>query len=407
MRSSVTGYAVCVGMPLQPFSFPSPETRLFIVSGAVICKVKLQYGLASRDHWAALKAKPHIQDELEVAIRVALANEDDLKPFVTDSLSVFPYKHTWEAAGTMKFRERGVDLKSHPCMFIIYVEALDGSRVHENGMGSGNLASAVPDDVSETDCLEEEESDDDDDEEDEEMQREFKRRRSDEHDDEDDEDDDDGNCRALTGSDSSRASELHSTGSGRRSGQETLAYDGQATAAAAISTQRSDRDGWHGRSEIVTEPAKDGGDGGDGLRAVSQRGRWARAIFGASSQQDLLPERKSDERRQAIHLEKGRRGPSKGARCQRTSVVPTRLIQQGKEPDQPPMSKSVSGPAASAFEHLQGEGACGAATTAVEGACCCQRTSGKRDRASSRTSILLTQLIIQRLLKLPLKLFGY
>ncbi|XP_078470970.1 uncharacterized protein LOC144733097 isoform X4 [Lampetra planeri] len=273
-------------MPLQPFSFPSPETRLLVVGGTIICKVKMQYGLASRDHWRALKAKLHIQDELEVAIRVVLANEDDLKPFVTDSLSVFPYKHTWEAAGTMKFRECGVDLKSHPCMFIIYVEALDGSRVHENGTGSGNLASAITDDVSETDCLEEESDDDDEEEDDEEMQRELKRRRSDEHDDEDDD-----NGRALTGSDSSRASELHSTGSGRRSGQETIAHaDGQATAAAAaISTQRSDRDGWHARSEIVTEPAKDGadgadgadgGDGGDDLKAVSQLGRWARAIFG-------------------------------------------------------------------------------------------------------------------------------
>ncbi|XP_061434034.1 membrane-anchored junction protein-like isoform X2 [Lethenteron reissneri] len=278
-------------MPLQAFSFPSPETRLLVVDGTIICKVKLQYGLASRDHWAALKAKPHIQDELEVAIRVVLANEDNLKPFVTDSLSVFPYKHTWEAAGTMKFRECGVDLKSHPCMFIIYVEALDGSRVHENGTGSGNLASAVTDD--ETDCLEEESDDDEDEEEedDEEMQREMKRRRSDEHDDEDDD-----NGRALTvgttftishvkvqESDSSRASELHSTGSARRSGQETFAHDGEATAAAAISTQRSDRDGWHARSEIVTEPAKDGVDGvdgGDDLKAVSQLGRWARAIFG-------------------------------------------------------------------------------------------------------------------------------
>ncbi|XP_031757252.1 membrane-anchored junction protein isoform X2 [Xenopus tropicalis] len=74
-------------MPIKPFSFPLPETRFFHTEKDVY-KFKFHYGtnFTTED----TKSKEHLSKEIVDSIRAVLANYENLHPFCTDHLIVFP-----------------------------------------------------------------------------------------------------------------------------------------------------------------------------------------------------------------------------------------------------------------------------------------------------------------------------
>ncbi|XP_024864268.1 membrane-anchored junction protein isoform X1 [Kryptolebias marmoratus] len=102
-------------MPLQPFSFPVPETR-YLKAGSLIYKFKIRGGTSySRD--GVLEGECFNQ-ELEDVVRTVLGNLDHLEPFSTAHYTVFPYKKRWGKA-----HKDGVKrLRLYPFVIVLYVE---------------------------------------------------------------------------------------------------------------------------------------------------------------------------------------------------------------------------------------------------------------------------------------------
>ncbi|XP_013874487.1 uncharacterized protein C11orf85 homolog [Austrofundulus limnaeus] len=102
-------------MPLQPFSFPVPETR-FLKAGSLIYKFKIKGGTSYSED-KDFKGECFNQ-ELEDVIRTVLGNLDHLEPFSTARHIVFPYKSPWGKVHKHTTKER----KLYPFIITLYME---------------------------------------------------------------------------------------------------------------------------------------------------------------------------------------------------------------------------------------------------------------------------------------------
>ncbi|XP_067412404.1 membrane-anchored junction protein, partial [Emydura macquarii macquarii] len=60
--------------------------------------------------------------ELEEAIRVIIGNLDNLHPFATQRLTIFPYLSKWERVSKLRFKHGDTFLVPYPHVFTMYVE---------------------------------------------------------------------------------------------------------------------------------------------------------------------------------------------------------------------------------------------------------------------------------------------
>ncbi|XP_006802517.1 membrane-anchored junction protein isoform X2 [Neolamprologus brichardi] len=102
-------------MPLQAFSFPLPETRLF-KAGSFIYKFTIRGGSSYSQQ--DVMGKVAFNQELEEIIRTVLGNLDDLQPFSSTHYIIFPYKKQWESV--CKYDE--MNLSVYPFTLILYLE---------------------------------------------------------------------------------------------------------------------------------------------------------------------------------------------------------------------------------------------------------------------------------------------
>ncbi|XP_037532235.1 uncharacterized protein LOC119409388 [Nematolebias whitei] len=116
-------------MPLQPFSFPVPETR-FLKAGSFIYKFKIRGGIICSGE-EVLKGKCFNQ-EMEDIIRTVLGNLDHLEPFSTTHYVVFPYKKCWRKVHKHRVKRP----RLYPFVIILYVEknTHKGKHPEEEGM---------------------------------------------------------------------------------------------------------------------------------------------------------------------------------------------------------------------------------------------------------------------------------
>ncbi|KAE8607284.1 hypothetical protein XENTR_v10011116 [Xenopus tropicalis] len=128
-------------MPIKPFSFPLPETRFFHTEKDVY-KFKFHYGtnFTTED----TKSKEHLSKEIVDSIRAVLANYENLHPFCTDHLIVFPYKSKWDSATRLRFACGHKTFNPFPFVFTLYIEPksyLPGKCCHSRDTEeqSGNL----------------------------------------------------------------------------------------------------------------------------------------------------------------------------------------------------------------------------------------------------------------------------
>ncbi|KAM7174658.1 membrane-anchored junction protein [Macrochelys suwanniensis] len=106
-------------MFLKPFTYPLPETR-FLHAGRSVYKLKIKYGnfLSSDD----IDNNENTGKELEEAIRVIIGNLDNLYPFATEHLTIFPYLNKWERVSKMRFKHGDTFLTPYPHVCTMYVE---------------------------------------------------------------------------------------------------------------------------------------------------------------------------------------------------------------------------------------------------------------------------------------------
>ncbi|CAM5117224.1 unnamed protein product, partial [Natator depressus] len=106
-------------MFLKPFTYPVPETR-FLHAGRSVYKLKIRYGnfLSSND----IDNNETTTKELEEAIRVIIGNLDNLHPFATERLTIFPYLSKWERVSKLRFKHGDTFLAPYPHVCTMYVE---------------------------------------------------------------------------------------------------------------------------------------------------------------------------------------------------------------------------------------------------------------------------------------------
>ncbi|KAJ8255074.1 hypothetical protein GJAV_G00200640 [Gymnothorax javanicus] len=113
-------------MPIQSFSFPLPETRFFR-AGRHVYKFKIRSGGRYSDE---IINSENVTQELEDAVRVVLANLDNLQPFVTKHFNIFPYKSRWERVSELQFQQGGLMLTAYPFLLTLYVETHGALHAH-------------------------------------------------------------------------------------------------------------------------------------------------------------------------------------------------------------------------------------------------------------------------------------
>ncbi|XP_028593840.2 membrane-anchored junction protein isoform X1 [Podarcis muralis] len=104
---------------LKPFTYPVPETRFFH-AGANVYKFKIKYGNSMSvniDFHESI-----VNEELQDAIRVILGNLNDLCPFTTEHLIIFPYLNQWEKVSDLRFMRGDTFLVPYPYVCTVYVE---------------------------------------------------------------------------------------------------------------------------------------------------------------------------------------------------------------------------------------------------------------------------------------------
>ncbi|XP_068443680.1 membrane-anchored junction protein isoform X4 [Clinocottus analis] len=106
-------------MPLQPFSFPFPETRFF-KAGSCIYKFKIRGG-SSFSGEERMEGNS-FYEELEDILRTVLGNLDSLQPFSSAHFNVFPYKTPWEDASKVMCQHGEGRMKAYPFSLILYLE---------------------------------------------------------------------------------------------------------------------------------------------------------------------------------------------------------------------------------------------------------------------------------------------
>ncbi|XP_073185744.1 uncharacterized protein [Lepidochelys kempii] len=106
-------------MFLKPFTYPVPETR-FLHAGRSVYKLKIRYGnfLSCND----IDNNETTTKELEEAIRVIIGNLDNLHPFATERLTIFPYLSKWERVSKLRFKHGDTFLAPYPHVCTMYVE---------------------------------------------------------------------------------------------------------------------------------------------------------------------------------------------------------------------------------------------------------------------------------------------
>uniref|UniRef100_A0A8C0JAL4 Uncharacterized protein n=1 Tax=Chelonoidis abingdonii TaxID=106734 RepID=A0A8C0JAL4_CHEAB len=108
-------------MFLKPFTYPLPETR-FLHAGRSVYKLKIRYGNFLCDD---IDNNENTAKELEVAIRVIIGNLDNLHPFATERLTIFPYilySVKWERVSKLRFKHGDTFLAPYPHVCTMYVE---------------------------------------------------------------------------------------------------------------------------------------------------------------------------------------------------------------------------------------------------------------------------------------------
>ncbi|XP_068569990.1 membrane-anchored junction protein isoform X4 [Cebidichthys violaceus] len=106
-------------MPLQAFSFPFTETRLF-KAGSLIYKFRIGGGSSFRGE--EVMGENCFHQELEDIIRTVLGNLDSLQPFSSAHFSVFPYKKPWEGASEVMCTQGERRLRAYPFSLILHLE---------------------------------------------------------------------------------------------------------------------------------------------------------------------------------------------------------------------------------------------------------------------------------------------
>nr|XP_020652836.1 membrane-anchored junction protein [Pogona vitticeps] len=104
---------------LKPFMYPVPETRFFH-AGRNVYKFKIKYG-----NTVSVNTDFHesvANEELQEAIRVILGNLDNLCPFTTEHLIIFPYLNKWERVSNLRLMHGDTFLTPYPYVCTIYVE---------------------------------------------------------------------------------------------------------------------------------------------------------------------------------------------------------------------------------------------------------------------------------------------
>ncbi|CAI5780254.1 membrane-anchored junction protein isoform X11 [Podarcis lilfordi] len=104
---------------LKPFTYPVPETRFFH-AGANVYKFKIKYGNSMSvniDFHGSI-----VNEELQDAIRVILGNLNDLCPFTTEHLIIFPYLNQWEKVSDLRFMRGDTFIVPYPYVCTVYVE---------------------------------------------------------------------------------------------------------------------------------------------------------------------------------------------------------------------------------------------------------------------------------------------
>ncbi|KAM6454316.1 membrane-anchored junction protein isoform 1-T1 [Liasis olivaceus] len=104
---------------LKPFTYPVPETR-FLHAGVNVYKFKIKYGNTISINTDLDESI--ISKELQDAVRVVLGNLDNLCPFTTEHLIIFPYLNKWERVSDLRFMHGDVFLTPYPYVCTIYVE---------------------------------------------------------------------------------------------------------------------------------------------------------------------------------------------------------------------------------------------------------------------------------------------
>ncbi|XP_042317839.1 membrane-anchored junction protein isoform X3 [Sceloporus undulatus] len=110
---------------LKPFTYPVPETRFFHV-GVNVYKFKIKYS-----NTVSINNDLHesdVNEELQDAVRVILGNLDNLCPFTTEHLIIFPYLNKWERVSDLRFMYNDVFLVPYPYVCTIYVELNSGKQ---------------------------------------------------------------------------------------------------------------------------------------------------------------------------------------------------------------------------------------------------------------------------------------
>ncbi|KAG9346463.1 hypothetical protein JZ751_006774 [Albula glossodonta] len=120
-------------MPIQSFSFPIPETRFF-QAGHHVYKFKIRSGSKCSDE---MIDNEYTNQELEDAIRVVLANLDNLQPFATKHFNIFPYRSRWERVSELQFQQGGLRLTAYPFLITLYLETHDSPQTQQ-AMQSGD-----------------------------------------------------------------------------------------------------------------------------------------------------------------------------------------------------------------------------------------------------------------------------
>ncbi|KAI1898706.1 hypothetical protein AGOR_G00075130 [Albula goreensis] len=120
-------------MPIHSFSFPIPETRFF-QAGHHVYKFKIRSGSKCSDE---MIDNEYTNQELEDAIRVVLANLDNLQPFTTKHFNIFPYKSRWERVSELQFQQGGLRLTAYPFLITLYLETHDSPQTQQ-AMQSGD-----------------------------------------------------------------------------------------------------------------------------------------------------------------------------------------------------------------------------------------------------------------------------
>nr|XP_034981349.1 membrane-anchored junction protein [Zootoca vivipara] len=104
---------------LKPFTYPVPETRFF-QAGANVYKFKIKYGNSMRH--SKVENYQNFLQFFQDAIRVILGNLDDLCPFTTEHLIIFPYLNQWEKVSDLRFMRGDTFLVPYPYVCTVYVE---------------------------------------------------------------------------------------------------------------------------------------------------------------------------------------------------------------------------------------------------------------------------------------------